>query len=83
MSQKILDTIGNAIGSAASSVNPYNETLNKERKKMIQTLIAAGYSKESIIKLLYVSEADAEKYIDKLYAKAIKDALSQKVAKGS
>ena len=72
-----IDTIGETLSNAVTSANPYNENLNKKRKTMIQVLIAAGNSKEEIIKFLYVSESNATKYIDKLYAKKIKESMNK------
>ena len=67
----MLSSIKKTLEETASNFNPISEKLNKERKAMINVLIAAGYSKEAIIKFIYVTESDTEKYIDKQYSKML------------
>lgn len=78
--------INNLIDSTTKAVKqamPGIESLTKKRKKMIDTLLMAGYKKKEIIDFLYLTSGDVAEYIEikKEAVKLAKEIIVKPVAK--
>ena len=62
--QTMINQFMDSVSDTAKELLPGVEKLTKRRKKMIDSLLMAGYKKKDIVDFLYLTSSDVKEYID-------------------